>query len=100
MAETPQPAEVYYRHLEDARRLKWQKVSEGKYVVHLGQTYIGATFNPHSGIWILMHVEWCEEHNRFEYVQSVTPNSNYETHIAAYPEYIAIDELGLPPSVK
>jgi hypothetical protein len=98
MAEIPQPAEVYYRSLEDARRLKWQKVSEGKYVVHLGQPYIGATFNPHSGIWILMRVEWCEEHNCFEYIQSAAPEGDYGTHLVANPAYIAVDELGVPPA--
>lgn len=96
MAEPVRPSEVYYRNLEDARRLKWQKVSEKGYIVHLGQPYIGASYNEHSGIWTLMRVEWCEEHECFEYVQTNLPH-NYYTHIPAFPEYIAADELGIPP---
>jgi len=92
----PKPAETYYRNLEDARRLKWQKVRDNGYVVHLGQTYIGATYNPRSGIWILSRCQWCEEHERFEYVQTHTPEG-YELHLDCPVEYIAADCLGVPP---
>jgi hypothetical protein len=98
MGEVPQPSEIYYRNLEDARRLKWQKVGAAGYVVHLGQPYIGASLNPRSGIWVLSRVQWCEEHNRFEYIQSVVPEGGYELHLYAPVEWVAVDELGVPPA--
>jgi hypothetical protein len=89
------PGAVYYRSLEDSRRLKWRKVGQAGYVVELGVVYIGASWNPSSRTWAFHRVCWNEALGGFQMVQEGAPMPN-AAPLTAYPLYIAHDELGTP----
>lgn len=82
--------------LADGRRVYWQKV-EGSagYIVHRGEVYIGASFNPSSDIWVMQRVVWCEDCAQWELAQSDRTEITSD-HIRANPQYVAPDLLGVP----
>ena len=89
------PGAVYYRALEDARRLKWQKITETGYIVHLGVVYIGARWNAELACWDLARVTWSEDMDCFELVQEGLDERS-GAHIRFDCQYVAADELGVP----